>query len=348
MLQHATLAAACARAFPVNLDDASDGWRHNPSKRAKTSMAQKHTESWVPRVAIVLYLLGAAAACTLQPSSGALSPGAALVELPDGRFRVSLWGARGVGGFGLRRWLVHGPSGYVAGSWTAGIEAATGRIRSSRSFTDLPRGAFADAAFGQYHGCALRAENRTAVCWGNSDDSKLAVSPGRGPFRRLVAGTYATCGIELLTSLGVCWGKAATGAYGTSINVPQDRALKALWPSNAISCFVEASTGALGCVGGDGSSLDNFPRTGSHESVWFNFYNSAGFAIRSTPTYAVITWGNGGALPVGRGPFLEPRGKVGNTNFKFCGGGHRKARYRGLFGYLLRCCRHTPRPVGSR
>lgn len=274
-------------------------------------------------VALLTLLLTAnfAAACTLQQSPGALSPGAALVELPDGRFRVSLWGSRGVGGFGLRQWLVHGPG---SSCWTAGIDAATGQLRGAgsphsscgtgRTAAAVPSGgAYVEAGFGELFGCALRAENRTVVCWGDPTNSKLDVPPLRGPFRRLAVGRVTTCAIELGSSLGVCWGQSSSGVLGISTNITQDRALKMVVPGEGITCYIESATGAIGCVGSDTYSNTAFPQSNTYQSLWLTGYTGASYAVQSDLT--LVAWGYGPyrAPPAGRGPYLEQRAKPGTA-----------------------------------
>eukprot|EP00913_Durusdinium_trenchii_P001211 g1114.t1 len=104
-------------------------------------------------------------------------------------------------------WVDDGCSGRF---WLEGAEVD---CQSSELDTTIHDAAFASVlSVGHRHACALRKEDRAAVCWGKADYiDPVTFSAPAGSFKSIAAGYVHTCAVDEATELITCWGSDLHG-----------------------------------------------------------------------------------------------------------------------------------------
>ena len=105
---------------------------------------------------------------------------------------------------------------------------------------DVPDGRFADVGAGYMYTCALRADDRTATCWG--DHQPGYTSPPRTPFTHLSVGDAHACALSD-NGTATCWGDNSFGQAD-----PPRGSFTAIAAGNTISCGLRPD-GSAECWG---------------------------------------------------------------------------------------------------
>jgi len=180
--------------------------------------------------------------------------------------------------------------------------------RANFLLTGIPDVPVSTMDLGSQHGCALRADDGRALCWGEDNAWR---NEGFDPlqdvaFSAIAVGEGHTCGIRADSEEAACWGADFWKQCSAS---PKGVALSSIYARSQGSCGIDKSSLRIRCWG----LLSRTPDGTRSAALSFNLTRSCALNISST---AAICWGpdNDGPKP----PEGVPLAALAVVNYGVC------------------------------